>query len=73
MHRTAVTVVFAALVLIAVSRLTRRSRNPDGETFTWWAYRSSASDEPERPFWRSERPWAWLLVGLMLWMMVSFA
>ena len=73
MHRTAVTVVFAALVLIAVSHLTQRSRNRDGERFTWGVYRSSASDEPERPFWRSERPWAWLLVGLMLWMMVSFA
>ena len=73
MHRTALTVVFAAAVLIVVSRLTQHSRNRDGETLTWWAYRSSAPDEPPRPFWRSERPWAWLLVALMLWMMVYFA
>ncbi len=73
MHRTALTVVFAAAVLIVVSRLTQHSRNRHGETFTWWAYHSSAPDEAPRPFWRSERPWAWLLVGLMLWMMVYFA
>ena len=72
LHRTAVTAVFACGVLILVSLLTRRTRDPQKEKYTWRAYRQDSADEPPRPFWRSERPWAVLLCALAIWMMIYF-
>ena len=48
-------------------------RDEGSERYTWWTYRSDPAGELSRPFWRSERPWAWLLCGLALWMMIYFA
>ncbi len=69
LHRTALTALFATAVLVAVSLLS--ARPPDGAgAFT---QRGRPPAEPVRPFWRSERPWAWLLAFLTAFMLVYFA
>ena len=71
LHRVALTALFGTVLILVVSRFTRRDEGTD--RYTWWAYRADQAGEPSRPFWRSERPWAWLLCGLALWMMIYFA
>ena len=71
LHRVALTALFGFVLVLFVSLVTRRDRA--SERYTWWAYRADPDREPPRPFWRSERPWAWLLCGLAIWMMIYFA
>ena len=73
LHRVALTTLFGTALILVVSLLTRHTRDEGTDRYTWWAYRSDQGSEPARPFWRSERPWAWLLCGLTLWMMIYFA
>ena len=71
LHRVALTALFGTALILVVRLVTRRDEG--SERYTWWAYRSDQAKEPPRPFWRSERPWAWLLCTLALWMMIYFA
>jgi SSS family solute:Na+ symporter len=72
LHRTAITAVFALLVMVVLSRLAPGSgSNIDALTFT--GHRKAIAAEPVRPFWRSERPWAYGLGVLTLFMLIYFA
>ena len=73
LHRTALTSLFAGAVLLLGSRLDPNGRDPDAERYTWWENRCRASKQGEREFWRSERPWALLLGGLTVAMLIYFA
>ncbi len=70
LHRTALTAAFAVLVLVVLS-LRDRSDPSEIERYTWRARRIGA--DGARPFWRSERPWAWLLGAATVFMLVYFA
>lgn len=72
LHRTVLTTIFAVVILVMMSLLTRKTRDPEKEKYTWWEYHREPETE-HRPFWRSERPWAILLCSLALWMMIYFA
>lgn len=73
LHRAAVTALFAWCVLIVVSLLTKHTREREREQYVWWEYRRDPEEGSRLPFWRSERPWAILLCGLAIWMMIYFA
>ncbi len=72
LHRTAITAAFALALMIGVSR---SSGGPaqDIEAYTWKGHQQAIASEPERPFWRSERPWAYALGALTLFMLIYFA
>ena len=71
LHRTAMTALFALIALVGISLLGGRP----GAEIDAYTYRRRQADAAgtARPFWRSERPWAWLLGGLTLFMLVYFA
>lgn len=71
LHRTALTALFATAVLVAVSVFS--APPPDSTGAFTQRGRGRSSAEPGRPFWRSERPWAWLLAFLTAFMLVYFA
>ncbi len=71
LHRTALTAAFA-LVVLAVFSLTRPSVHAAAGQYTWKALATSAG-KPSRSFWRSERPWGWLLAASTIFMLVYFA
>ena len=71
LHRTALTSVFALAVLVAVSSRDSSDR-AEIDRYTWRA-KPDSSDGPVRSFWRSERPWAWLLAACTIFMLVYFA
>ncbi len=71
LHRTALTAAFALVVLVGVGR-TQRSVRPDVAQYTWNAL-ATATGEPSSRFWRSERPWGWLLGASTVFMLVYFA
>lgn len=71
LHRTAMTALFALVALVGISLLGGR---PGAEIDAYtYRRRQAAAAGTARPFWRSERPWAWLLGGLTLFMLVYFA
>lgn len=71
LHRTAMTALFALIALVGISLLGGR---PGAEIDAYtYRRRQAAAAGPARPFWRSERPWAWLLGGLTVFMLVYFA
>lgn len=72
LHRTAFTAVFALALLILLSRFSPR-RADDRDAYTLASRRRTAQAEPQRPFWSSERPWAWGLGALTLAMLIYFA
>ncbi len=71
LHRTALTALFALLVLVVIS-LRDKVPPADIAAYTWRGHQSDTSG-PVRSFWRSERPWAYLLIALTLFMLVYFA
>ena len=72
LHRTALTAVFALVLLIVLSRF--GPRRADGvNAYTRAGLRRAGASAAERPFWRSERPWAWALGALTLAMLIYFA
>ena len=71
LHRTALTALFALVVLVALSLRSERTR-ADLEQYTWRGLRAATLDRA-RPFWRSERPWALLLAAMTVFMLVYFA
>ena len=71
MHRAAVTAAFSAILMVVISLMTKYARTPGCERYTWYATRDKSPDEI-RPFWRSERPWAILLVTLTICMLLYF-
>ena len=71
LHRTALTAAFALLVL-ALASWRAESPRPVIDRYTW-RRRSGAKRRPSRRFWRSERPWAWLLGAATIYMLVYFA
>ncbi len=72
LHRTAFTAVFALALLLALSRFGPR-RADGGDAYTRAGLGEAAASAAERPFWRSERPWAWALGALTLAMLIYFA
>lgn len=72
LHRTALTALFALIVMVALSY---QSAGPDRdiEAYTWKGHQRAIADEPVRPFWRSERPWAYTLAALTVFMLIYFA
>ena len=72
LHRTALTAVFALALLAALSRFSLR-RADAADAYTLAGLRRTDAAEAQRPFWRSERPWAWALGGLTLAMLIYFA
>jgi len=68
LHRTAITTVFALAVLLI---LKGRPESTD-DRYTWQGH-MAAQTGPTRAFWRSERPWAWLLGAGTVFMLVYFA
>lgn len=71
LHRTALTAAFAAALLVAIS-VVDRSGHADVSRFTWWGRRDSGGARAGG-FWRSERPWGWLLGACTVFMLVYFA
>ena len=71
LHRTALTAAFALLVLALASWRAELPR-PVIDRYTW-RRRRGAKRRPSRRFWRSERPWAWLLGAATIYMLVYFA
>ena len=71
LHRTALTAAFALLVLALASWRAELPR-PVIDRYTW-RRRRGAKRRPSRRFWRSERPWAWLLGAATIFMLVYFA
>ena len=71
LHRTALTAGFAVLVLVVASRWTGPPSH-QVERYTWRG-RRMGKRRPSRTFWRSERPWAWLLGAATIFMLVYFA
>lgn len=71
LHRTALTAAFAAALLVAMS-IRDRSDHAEVKRFTWWGRRDS-DRAGVRGFWRSERPWGWLLGACTVFMLVYFA
>ncbi len=71
LHRTALTAAFALVVLVALSQ-TKGAGSREVGALTWRAL-APAAGQPGRNFWRSERPWAWLLGASTVFMLVYFA
>jgi SSS family solute:Na+ symporter len=71
LHRTALTAAFA-LLLLAVVSLRSDPPAPTVDRYTW-RRRRAGKRRPSRRFWRSERPWAWLLGAATIYMLVRFA
>lgn len=71
LHRTAMTALFAFIALVGISLLGGRP-GLEIDAYTY-RRRHAAASGPGRSFWQSERPWAWLLGGLTLFMLVYFA
>ena len=71
LHRTAVTAAFALAILVALS-LGKKRASPDAARLTWQG-REDAATETVRGFWRSERPWGWLLGAATVFMLIYFA
>ena len=71
LHRTALTAAFAVLAMVLAS-WRAESPKPVIDRYTW-RHRSAAKRRPSRRFWRSERPWAWLLGAATIFMLVYFA
>ncbi len=71
LHRTALTAAFALVLLVAVS-LRADPPTPAVDRYTR-RRRRMGTRRPSRRFWRSERPWAWLLAAATLFMLVYFA
>ena len=71
LHRTALTALFAVLVLVALS-LRGDPTRADAAPYTWRGLREAAPEQA-CAFWRSERPWAWLLAAMTAFMLVYFA
>ena len=71
LHRTALTAAFALLVM-AVLSMRGDEPDPSIDRYTWRGGRTRVR-RPSRRFWRSERPWAWLLAGATIFMLVYFA
>ena len=68
LHRTALTSMFGLAVLATLS-FRAGDRERDVERYIWRA----RSGRRQRAFWSSERPWAWLLAGCTVYMLVKFA
>ena len=71
LHRTALTAGFA-LLLMAVLSMRGDEPDPSKDRYTWYGGRARKL-RPSRRFWRSERPWAWLLAAATIFMLVYFA
>ena len=71
LHRTALTAAFALAILVALS-LGKKRASPDAARLTWQG-REDATTETVRGFWRSERPWGWLLGAATVFMLIYFA
>ncbi len=71
LHRTALTAAFALAILVALS-LGKKRASPDAARLTWQG-REDAATETVRGFWRSERPWGWLLGAATVFMLIYFA
>ena len=71
LHRTALTAAFALLLMAALS-VRGDKPDPSIDRYTWHGGRARMR-RPSRRFWRSERPWAWLLAGATIFMLVYFA
>ena len=71
LHRTALTAMFAAALLAALS-LRSGAGSPEAARYTWRGQRE-AVDGPAGRFWTSARPWAWVLGACTVVMLVYFA
>ena len=71
LHRTALTAAFALAVIVALGSR-QAARGPGIDRYTWWG-RDAPADGGARPWWRDERPWAWLLGACTVFMLVYFA
>ena len=71
LHRTALTAMFAAALLAALS-LRSGAGSPEAERYTWRGQREAA-DGPAERFWTSARPWGWILGACTVGMLVYFA
>ena len=71
LHRTALTAMFAAALLAALS-LRSGAGGPEAARYTWRGQREAADGSAER-FWTSARPWAWVLGACTVVMLVYFA
>ena len=71
LHRTALTAMFAAALLAALS-LRSGAGSPEAARYTWRGQREAA-DGPAERFWTSARPWAWVLGACTVVMLVYFA
>jgi SSS family solute:Na+ symporter len=74
-HRAGLATVGCYLVLLVVSGLTRHERSDAREQYTWGRYRDRSldGDDPQRPWWQSDRLWACVLVACTLAMCWYFA
>ncbi len=72
LHRTALTALFALVIMITLSRSSGGPRQ-DIEAYTWKGHQRAIAADPVRPFWRSERPWAYGLGALTIFMLIYFA
>ncbi len=66
LHRTALTTLFC----VGVMALLRTPGRTEMRSLMWGA---GGASESQRDFWRSERPWAWLLGALTCFMLIYFA
>ena len=71
LHRTALTAVFAAALLAALS-LRSGGGSPEAARYTWRGQREAADRSAER-YWTSAKPWAWVLGACTVVMLVYFA
>ena len=71
LHRTALTALFAAGLLVALS-LRKGASDPEAVRYTWRG-RYDPAKTPAEPFWRSTGLWGWLLGACTLFMLVYFA
>ena len=71
LHRTAITAAFALGVLVVLSLATRDQ--PAGDGVRAAQADETVAGEPARAFWRSERPWGWLLGASTVFMLIYFA
>jgi SSS family solute:Na+ symporter len=74
-HRAALATVSCYLLVLAVSAMTRRERDPDAEKYTWARFRHerNAEEIARRPWWQRDRLWACVLVASTLAMCWYFA
>ena len=71
LHRTAITALFCVGLVVVLSRpsLGRRA----GRSIESLLWSANTGLDGARGFWRSERPWAWLLAALTTAMLIYFA